>query len=245
MSSAQFPATPSEPSDLAAAYGATRARIAALLLTGSAGDGQRHATTVVPACPDWTIADLCAHLAGVAADLVARRNPGPDVQAWVDGQVAERKGRSVADLLDEWATVSPAFEGLIESRPAGFAGLLYDVVAHEHDLRHAVGQPGMRDDVAVVLAMDIGAGILERDLATHGLGAVSLRTADKTWIAGSGEPQLSIDVSDQLHGTWTLMRLLGSRRSEAQLLAAPWVGPARTFLPALAHMTLPPADVDE
>ena len=237
MSNAPVPATPS---DLAAAYGATRARIATLL-----ADGQRHAETVVPACPDWTVADLCAHLAGVCADLVARRNPSGDTQAWVDGQVAERKGRPVAELLDEWANASPAFERLIESKPAGFAGLLYDVVAHEHDVRHALRQPGMRDDPAVVLAMDIGASILERDLATHGLGTVSLRTADKTWTAGTGEPELSIDVRDQPHGTWTLMRLLGSRRSEAQLLAAPWVGPARTFLPALAHMALPPTDVDE
>ena len=79
----------------------------------------------------------------------------------------------------------------------------------------------------------------------HGLGAVALRTADKTCRAGSGEPALSIDFSDQPHGTWSLLRLLGSRRSEAQLLAALWVGPARTFLPALAHMALPPSDVDE
>ena len=237
MSNAAAPATPS---DLAAAYGATQVRIATLL-----ADGHRHAETVVPACPDWTVADLCAHLAGVPADLVARRNPSGDVQAWVDGHVAERRGRSVAELLGEWANVSPAFEALIEARPASFAGLLYDVVAHEHDLRHALGRPGMRDDPAVVLAMDIGVNILERDLATHGLGAVSLWTIDKTWIAGAGEPQLSIDVRESPHGTWTLMRLLGSRRSEAQLLAAPWVGDARTFLPALAHMALPPTDVDE
>jgi uncharacterized protein (TIGR03083 family) len=237
MSNAPVQATPS---DLAVAYGATRARITTLL-----ADGQRHAGTIVPACPDWTVADLCAHLAGVCADLVARRNPSGDTQAWVDGQVADRQGRPVAELLDEWATASPSFERLIEAKPAGFAGLLYDVVAHEHDLRHALRQPGMRDDPAVVMAMDVGVNILERDLATHGLGAVSLRTADKTWTAGAGEAELLIDMRNQPHGTWTLLRLLGSRRSEAQLLAAPWVGPARTFLPALAHMALPPTDVDE
>jgi Mycothiol maleylpyruvate isomerase N-terminal domain len=86
-------------SDLAAAYGTTRARITALL-----ADGQGHANTPVPACPAWTVSDLCAHLAGVPADLVARRKPGADIQAWVDGHVAERKARPVAELLAEWST---------------------------------------------------------------------------------------------------------------------------------------------
>jgi len=42
-----------------------------------------------------------------------------------------------------------------------------------------------------------------------------------------------------------LMRLLGSRRSRAQILAAPWHGDVEPFLPALAHMPLPDRDVIE
>ena len=87
--------------------------------------------------------DLCAHLVGVPAALVARDNPPPgDNQPWVDRQVADRADRSVAELLDEWDAVGPAFEGLMRKLPHAFGGLVYDAVAHEHDLRGALGRPG-------------------------------------------------------------------------------------------------------
>ncbi len=69
---------------------------------------EQEADTVVPSCPDWTVRNLVAHLAGVCRDLVERNFPGPDVQAWVDRQVAERSTRSVASLLDEFDEFGPA-----------------------------------------------------------------------------------------------------------------------------------------
>jgi hypothetical protein len=42
-----------------------------------------------------------------------------------------------------------------------------------------------------------------------------------------------------------LMRLLGSRRSRAQVLAAPWDGDVEPFVSALAHMPLPERDIVE
>ena len=99
------------------------------------------AATVVPSCPEWTVHDLCAHLVGVPAALVARDNPPPgDNQPWVDRQVADRADRSVGELLDEWDAVGPAFEGLMRKLPHAFGGLVYDAVAHEHDLRGALGR---------------------------------------------------------------------------------------------------------
>ena len=62
--------------DYADEYAACRARVRTLL-TSLSPDG---AATVVPTCPDWTVHDLCAHLAGVASALVNRDNPGPDGQ---------------------------------------------------------------------------------------------------------------------------------------------------------------------
>jgi hypothetical protein len=41
------------------------------------------------------------------------------------------------------------------------------------------------------------------------------------------------------------MRLLGSRRSRGQILAAPWEGDVGPFLPALTHMPLPERDIVE
>ena len=98
---------------LAREYGESRRRISDLL----ADAGAEVASTRIPACPEWSVQSLSSHVTGIAADLVGRRNPGPDVQAWVDAQIAERADRPLADVLAEWNDVGPRFEQLIERMP--------------------------------------------------------------------------------------------------------------------------------
>lgn len=225
--------------DYADEYAATRASVRALLTDCDAAA----AATSVPTCPAWTVHDLCAHLVGVPAALVARDNPpAGDNQEWVDKQVADRADRSVAELLDEWDSVGPPFEALMRRFPQAFGGLVYDAVAHEHDLRGALGRPGSRDSAGVVASLDVMVPMVERDLAAHGPtpGTVRLCAGDDEWVVGAGEPTLSLTTTP-----FELMRLLGSRRSRGQVLAAPWDGDAEPFLGALAHMPLPTADVVE
>jgi len=228
---------PPSPQELAEEYRRARLRIDGLL---------RHADEaavgglVVAACPAWTVHDLAAHLAGVPADLVAQRRPSGDTQAWVDAQIADRAGRSIPEVLDEWAAVSPAFEELIVAVPAGYGTLTYDVVVHEHDLRATLGQPGERDSAGVRVALSVTQRLLTADLAKHGLGAVAFSTGDDEWVAGEGEPQLRLRAEP-----FEALRLLGSRRSVSQLRAAAWEGDLEAFLPALGHMPYPEHDLVE
>ncbi len=226
-----------DPELLATEYARARARIRSVVLDHPGPT----ATVVVPACPDWTVDDLLAHLAGVAADLVERRNPTGDLQAWVDGHVEQRRGRTAVALLDEWDAVGPRFEDLIRAKPAGFGGLLYDVIAHEHDLRHALGRPGARDEAGVDAALSLAIRLLSADLARHQLPAVRVEAGERTWQAGDGEPGLILRTDTPFEA----LRLLGSRRSAAQVRAASWEGDLDRFLPALAHMPLPAADLVE
>lgn len=229
-----MPDTPT-PQEYAEQYRATRARVIALL--ADVGDATATAT-VVPACPDWNVQQLACHLTGTAAALVARDGPAGDTQAWIDGHVAARSGVPLTDVLAEWGAAGPALEGIVERYPQHFAGLVYDAVAHEYDLREALGVTGDRDGDAVRVALALWVELLGRDLDAHGLPAVRLRAGDDEWIAGSGPPELAIDTDP-----YELFRLLGSRRSRAQLLAAPWDGDVERFLPALAHMPLPEHDL--
>jgi uncharacterized protein (TIGR03083 family) len=225
--------------DYADEYAACRGRVRQLL----ADCDDAMAATTVPTCPDWSVHDLCAHLAGVPAALVARENPPPgDNQPWVDRQVAERADRTVAELLDEWDAVGPAFERIMRKVPRAFGGLVYDVVAHEHDLRGALGRPGARDSDGVWASLEVLAGMVADDLARHGPvpGTVRLQAGDRRWVLGSGAPEVSLEADP-----WELGRLLGSRRSRAQLLSAGWEGDVEPFLGALAHMPLPGHDVIE
>ncbi len=217
-------------------YAATRTRVREVLSDLTPEQEQ----VIVPACPDWTVRNLTAHLAGVAADLVARRNPTGDTQAWVDAQVEVRADTPVAELLDEFDAAGPGFEAIIRKRPQSFAGLLYDVVSHEHDAACALGRPADRTSEGVILSLDIMFDMVERDLAANGLGAVRCSDGTRTWEVGEGDVGLSIETD-----TYELFRLVGSRRSLRQMHAAGFVGDLDTHLPGLCHLPLPTVDLVE
>jgi len=228
------------PEQYGAEYGASRQRIRTL------ASGNVDPTTRVPACPDWSLLNICSHLTGICRDLVERNNPGDDVQAWVDRQVAERSGRTIASVLDEWDEFSPRFETLIAKYPKGFSGLVLDVVAHEHDIGGALRVTGDRTSSGVRACMMVEARqILGRDLPAHGLPAARFVANGEEWVCGTGPVELTLDLSDRPDGTWELTRLLGSRRSLRQLRAYPWQGDLDRFLPGLAHMPLPDNDLVE
>jgi uncharacterized protein (TIGR03083 family) len=234
------PTTPA-PTELAAEYREARLRMTELLR----GADAEVAATRIPACPAWTVQRLCAHVTGIAVDLLARRNPGDDTQAWVDRQIAERADRSVAEVLGEWTDAGPAFEALIEAKPRAFGGLTYDVVVHEHDLRQALQRSGARSSNGVTVAMQLQCGILATDLDRHGLPALELVADDRVWRVGAGAPELWLDLGDAVDGTFELVRVLGSRRSRRQFGALAWQGDLERYLPALAHMPLPEDDLVE
>jgi uncharacterized protein (TIGR03083 family) len=224
--------------DYADEYAACRARVTTLLADAS----EDVARTPVPTCPAWTVHDLTAHLAGVAASLVARDNPPPgDNQPWVDRHVSDRADRNLAEVLAEWNEVGPAFEQIMRKVPRAFGGLIYDVVAHEHDLRGALERPGARDSDGVWASLEMEIGIVRGDLAARGMpGTIELRAGDRVWVLGEGEPVVSLTAEP-----FELMRILGSRRSRRQVLDAGWQGDVEPFLDVLAHMPFPEHDIVE
>lgn len=201
---------------------------------------EEQAGAPVPACPDWTVTDLLAHVTGLAADLGAGRRPAGDTQAWVDGHVALRRGRSAVEVAAEWDAAAPGFESMIDEKPHRWWGLVYDLIVHEHDLRGAVGRPGERDGDAVRLAVELGLRLVAADLEKHSLPALRLVTEHDTRVVGDGAPELVLETS-----AFEALRLLGSRRTIEQLRAAPFTGDVDRYLPGLAHMDLPTAPLGE
>ncbi len=180
-------------------------------------------------------------MTGICVDLANRNNPGADAQAWVDRQVAERADRTIGEVLDEWDAAAPIFEATIRKVPKAFGGLVYDLVAHEHDLAGALGRPGDRTSSGITASIGLMVPMVAADLARLGIaGTVRLGGGDHVWVVGDGEPTLSISTSE-----FELMRLIGSRRSRAQFLAAGWVGDVEAFLDGLVHLPLPEHDIVE
>jgi uncharacterized protein (TIGR03083 family) len=217
-------------------YGAARTRICEL----AAGLDDAQLSTIVPACPDWTVSDTLAHVAGIAVALTEGDFPSGDQQAWLDGLVEKRRGRPTSEVLDEWNDAGEATAAFLGGLGPGGGQMVYDVVAHEHDIRHALRLPGARDTSGVVACATAMSGILQGDLAKSGLPAVRITSADRTWDVGDGEPGLEIELEP-----FELIRAFGSRRSERQVRALPWKGDLDRYLPALAHHPFPADDIVE
>src|SRR5437867_3029300 len=95
---------------VAAAYSGCRQRINELVKDLDRGG----AAIRVPACPDWSVHDVVAHLSGGVADALAGRLSGAASDTWTAAQVEVRRGLPLTEVLDEWNANAPKVEPLMD-----------------------------------------------------------------------------------------------------------------------------------
>ncbi|MFM7891986.1 MAG: hypothetical protein ACKO8V_08875, partial [Actinomycetota bacterium] len=143
------------------------------------------------------VRELAAHLLGVPDDIINGRMEGVATDAWTQAQVERHRGKTLKHIADAFDGLSTQFDAMLPHFPAmARSQMTMDAVTHEHDLRHAVGQPDARDSAAVSVAV------------------AWLRQ----WVSGRSVPQ-----SDSLNTAglteFDLLRCLTGRRSIAQSAA--------------------------
>jgi uncharacterized protein (TIGR03083 family) len=109
-------------------------------------------------CEGWTVAGVASHVVGSLADVVAGQLDGLGTPEVTEREVAERAGRSPAELADECAAVRDGSKALLAvfdddawmaPAPGGYEGTLgdgvealwYDTFLHADDIRDAIGRP--------------------------------------------------------------------------------------------------------
>ncbi|GAB2609155.1 maleylpyruvate isomerase family mycothiol-dependent enzyme [Kribbella endophytica] len=199
-----------DPSTSATLYAASRDRILAAARTFSAADLDR----VVPACPDWTVHDLLAHLTGVATDFVQGNLDGAPFPPWTARQVDPRRRLPAAAVLAEWSASSVLLEQLITSGTTSHplvCNPYADASVHEADLCGALGipRPSREAWLATLDWMFDGAST---GLAVH--------TPDGTYWFDSDGPAAEVSVD-----TYELFRAIFGRRSAAQIRSWAWSSP--------------------
>jgi uncharacterized protein (TIGR03083 family) len=123
-------------------------------------------------CEGWRIKDVVAHVVGNAADISSGNTADAGSPEYNARQVAERTDRTPAQLLEEWATVGPAFEDGITALDDAFFNADYppfgtvgealrrfseDTWIHRQDIRVPLGDgvdpqgPGVFAVLAVAL----------------------------------------------------------------------------------------------
>jgi uncharacterized protein (TIGR03083 family) len=156
---------------------------------------ESQASLPVPLCPDWEVSSLISHIVGIPEDIVAGRMDGVGTEAWTQAQVDRHEGESLSQLADISLSTAAEFDVVLPHIPSPVnSQLVMDAIAHEHDLRHAVGRAGAQDSAAV----DVALGYLLNMVDT---------------IA----PGRSQELSDSGVSRYELMRSLSGRRSIDQM----------------------------
>jgi uncharacterized protein (TIGR03083 family) len=203
-------------------------------------------TARVPACPEWKVHDVLAHVVELASDAVTGGLPTMDLlEQWRDDEVMEtrdhmtaiqverRADGSIEGLVHDWRqlipTISPMLKGDIPfPEPALFglgAILITDLEIHYQDVRGALGLPPGDDGPALSLAVATYCFGVDYRIRALDLPALAVRYAGKQRILGNGEPQATV-TGDRFE----LLRALGGRRSRKQILALDWNGDPDPYL---------------
>jgi uncharacterized protein (TIGR03083 family) len=213
--------------DLGALYRLTRKRVSALVM------GTDQHDVAVPACPGWSVHDVTAHLVAVVEDAMAGRVTGLPTDEFTATQVARYRDHSVADMIDQWDETAGPFEDAIAS--LGMWPAFLDALAHEHDIRGALGLPAGRDSEEVVLA---SARLISTLRPSQRL---VVQVGDEEFVAGPED-------GSALHLTTTsfeAFRFRLGRRSQAQIRSMGWSGNPQPVLRELTIFGPSPLDIVE
>lgn len=222
--------SPAPPLKLAPAYRRSRLRLTDLV--GSLPDAK---AVPVPACPGWSAHDMISHLTAVAEDALAGTLTGPPTPEQAAAQVARRADKSTEEALADWAAVAPGLEEMLASVPV-FAAVM-DVVAHEHDVRGAAGQPGFRDDPDLVTMSRLLLGRMELP------APVRVVSAGEVFEIGAAEDDREVIGLET--DPWEVFRFRFGRRSRAQLQALRWTGDPSPIIDHLVIFGPSPEDIIE
>jgi len=137
-------------------------------------------------CEGWAVGDVAAHVVGSIADVVSGQLEGLGSPEATAREVAERRGRTPAELVQELAAVSKlasdlgaAFDDASWEMPApggyngtlgqGVEALWYDTYLHADDIRAALGRPSVRGP-----GLRAGVHHVAHELDTRGWGPATL-----------------------------------------------------------------------
>lgn len=246
--------------ELGAVYLDVRARIVDLVLDGDS-------SARVPACPDWSVHDVVAHLTGIPADILAGNLADNATEAWTRAQVETRRAKPIEAVVAEWADVGFRMAELMDDFPGRTAEqLIADISTHEHDIRGGLGIPGARASAAVMIGVDfVATTFLHVGLAALGAGPLEIRSGECTWIVGTGGEVIS-NPEDVVHevvwegrsltarskvptGALTvdpfeLFRAMTGRRSPAQIRSYSWSVDPDPFVPAFGFGPFTPRNTE-
>jgi len=217
-------------SDAAQAYAALRGRLIHYL-RGLDDDALEQP---VAACPGWRVRDVVAHLAGVASDFLDQT---PRDEHWTDNQVAARRDKPFAEVLDEWERRGPDFDAVLAApnlpAPAGI--FVSDTINHTVDIQSTLGESSF-DFPEIGIALATMMAVQSRRITEAGLPALRVVAGGTEFVNGEGEPGASVTAS-----AFETLRAATGRRTADEIRAMKWEGDPGPYLDLFSPFDAPVA----
>ena len=200
----------------------------------------------VPATPGWTIRDVVSHLTADATYLISGNFPrqffdsfGDEAAVvvlndWTAGQVAERRDRSLEEILQEWKASAidltammrgekPWPEGIV---PFADRVILTDAAVHQQDIFGALGIERARDEAPIKIGLSGYIATMGWRLAPAGIPPLRFDLGEKSYTAGDTEPGATVRAT-----RFELFRAMSGRRNPDQIRAYDWDGDPEPYIP--------------
>lgn len=176
----------------------------------------------VHACPGWSVRDTVAHLLGTLTDLIAGKIEESASDDWSAGHIERTQGRSISDLAAEWHVRANTTPGIFERYGAL---LVADLITHEFDIKHAIGNTQGRDlqEVRTVALFYLNA--LDQAWREDGVAPLRVLTGTSALDIGGENPNVSVEMD-----WWEIGRVISGRRSIGQVKALAWSGDPAPWL---------------
>jgi hypothetical protein len=223
--------------DLGEHYRGSRERLT-FLVNGLIADSLDMKSIPVPACPAWSVHDVVAHLTAVVEDVMAGKLKGPPSDEETSAQVERRRHMRTGEMLEEWAEISSPFENALNSVRA-WPGFL-DVLAHEHDVRGAVGHPAGRDAIDVLASAEWLLSVWKTPIPVVVINGEVEKVLGDAEGATIGGARLTLTTTP-----FEVFRFRLGRRSPAQLRSMDWSGDPSPVLDHAVIFGPEPYDVVE
>jgi uncharacterized protein (TIGR03083 family) len=211
------------------AYGCVRQNLT-VLLRDRDGAGELR----VPACPDWNVRDVIAHLVGFCRSAEANLALG---RAGPPAPAGDLFTLGLPALLAEWDRSGSQVETSL-ARPEHLhrgAVMVMDAFTHELDITYALGSPLPAEHPAYPGALEVAVGGLTGSIMSLGLPALRLETSGAAWTAGDGRPAAVVRAA-----RLDLYRSITGRRTHQQIRQLGWTADPGPWLPAFAWGSFQP-----
>lgn len=208
--------------DFAAVYATSRDELVAQLRSMNDAD----AAVVVPACPEWTVKDVAAHVAGLVADLLAGHKPPLGTPEMTSRQVDERAGMTLAEVCDEWLANADGIAAIMAETPLLAMGLTADLAVHHGDIAEAVGAVSEPPPRAVAVACERYMPLLQERVAERLDIALTVTLDEQVWSPAAGATPRSLSATRV-----DALRSVTGRRTRAEVESMlTWDGDAADIL---------------